>query len=158
MKREFVKHILEEIKRTMDETYDSLDYKTKNHYHTLLQRNLVKLAKSFNFEGMKEYQVIDVKHMNYRNGFIDVVWFLESKPVVTIEVESGIRIKSVYKLCSVDADLKIYLYYGKKEKDAFRELNETFLSENNILFFKNTKKLMKNADFGIKKEHYSIEE
>ena len=50
---------------------------------------------------------------DYHNGYIDVVWAVDSILFVAIEIDSSLREKSVRKLLALNSILAFWVYYGR---------------------------------------------
>jgi hypothetical protein len=147
--------IAKAIQDKMEDVYHAIEPKTKNHFHTVLQRELMDLAKDFKLYGVIEYRISEIEKFESKQGLIDVVWIDEKKrPVVSIEIDSGLRPKSMMKLISLNSEYKFYLYYGSQSMEKIKNFNEQYNLLNDVDLIYKKLKLGKNKDFGITKEHY----
>ncbi|WP_342048890.1 hypothetical protein [Bacillus sp. OTU530] len=145
--------LISEIIKEMKIVYDVIDFKTKNYYHTELQKKLTSMAKTFNLEGVIEYRINCIKGDEGRKGKIDVVWLnRDGRPVVAIEVESALRQKSVMKLMSCNAIYKVYLYYGRSTTWDFKGIDKGLVENSGVLFVHEPMELGRNKKYGIDRQ------
>lgn len=86
----------------------------KKDLHNLLQDRLVGLAVDFGLTGNKEYKLYVSENKSLGN--IDVVWENDRLyPVVSIEIDSSARRKSIKKLLASKSYYKFWICYGKKK-------------------------------------------
>lgn len=89
---------------------------TRGETHNLLTRIAADLAHRFGLRAVPEYPL---QYSDGRRGFIDVVWFSGSRPVVAFEVDSSRRKKSLRKLLTIPTTFRFWVYYGQKDPSAF---------------------------------------
>lgn len=110
LREELVKSILNAI----DNRFDYCDEHSRavKTFHSFLQITLKYMAKSYGMKGVSEYWISD--RGNGVWGFVDVVWVDASyNPIVAIEIDNSNNRSAIFKLMLIDADLKIWIYYGK---------------------------------------------
>lgn len=112
------------------------------------------IAEKFGLQGRKEYRILNLLEYEGRNGFIDVCWLQNEKPIVCIEVESGLRKKSVFKLKQVEAPYTFYLYYGSRTKEEVEAFRKEYDPAGSIIWIHMPLLFQKNKVLGIKKEDY----
>ena len=113
LREELIKSILTAI----DNRFDYCDEHSRGieKFHSFLQITLKHMAKSYGMTGISEYWLSD--RGDGRWGLIDVVWVDASKnPIVAIEIDNNNNKSAIFKLMFVDADLKIWVYYGKPHR------------------------------------------
>jgi hypothetical protein len=94
------------------------DLKTQNtpynSFHFELQKLLAEKSILFNLSSRREYPTVlpDEKY-----GFMDLVWFDEQKPIAAFEIDSRFYISSIWKLLSINADLRFWIYYNHMTED-----------------------------------------
>lgn len=81
-------------------------------FHQNLQLAIGNLSKKYDLIGILEYPVSNRGDGN--KGHIDVVWISYLGTVVAFELDKSPRKKSIFKLSNIQADLKIWVYYGKE--------------------------------------------
>ena len=94
--------------------YDCWFYgKEGNDFHNNLQFAVKDLAKRFGLFGICEYPIQN--RGDGRNGYIDVAWVDKKlKPILLLELDRRFRNKSIYKLHSSKAPIKIWLLFAGK--------------------------------------------
>ena len=91
--------------------------KTKNELHAFLQKTITELASKFSLTPNKEYVL--PKFRGDRDGRIDVVWSIGLIPIVSFEIDSVRRTKSLKKLLASNSNLKFWIYYGVSPFESF---------------------------------------
>jgi hypothetical protein len=148
------KELISSITNQMEIVYESIDYKTKNYFHTVLQRKLKDLSVKYELFGETEYKVHQIDGMKGKKGFIDVVWNKNNKLLVAIEHDSTFREKSIRKLTSSKAEKMVYIYYGSKNEQEISQRIKSIDVSDDIIIICKSYKLGLNKDFGITKEYY----
>jgi hypothetical protein len=104
------------------------DLKTQNipfnKFHFEIQKLLREKSVLFNLSARREYPT----KLSYKKfGFLDLVWLDGEKLVAAFEIDSRFFITSVWKLLSVNADLRFWIYYRdmtEEELFLFQETNK----------------------------------
>ncbi|WP_045521057.1 hypothetical protein [Neobacillus niacini] len=142
------------LEKVLDQVYNKIEPKTRNHLHTVLQRDYCTLANRFSLKGEMEYRVLEIINFPDKKGLIDVVWLKDKVPIVAIENESALKPKTMEKLLSSGCQYLYYVYYGGKSDDLVNQFINENDPEGKVIFIHKRYKLGKNKDFGITKEHY----
>jgi len=93
---------------------------SRGRIHSTIQSAINALAPTYALIGIMEYPLT---YNNDKHGDIDVVWLRAKSPVVCIEIDSSIRRKSWHKLLALEAEAKIWIYYGRKDWRVIREID-----------------------------------
>lgn len=111
-------------------TFEKLPYLLERSSDSVaLYRNLceylVKAARKFNYLGITKYKIEE--YVPGKNGFLDIIWVDEmGKIKVAITVDGALRTRSLKKLKNLDAEWKIFIYYGNSVGlKRFLEKNDT---------------------------------
>lgn len=140
----------------MQEVYEIIEPKIKINYHNNLQKTLVNSAVYFNLSGVAEYKITKVKGYEKRVGKIDVMWLdSDENPFVAIEIDSGLRNKSMMKLLSSKAKYKVQIYYGERTESEIELFRNRCDPNNEILFLYVPLKLLKSREVEIA-NNYSL--
>ncbi|WP_110112048.1 hypothetical protein [Bacillus sp. CGMCC 1.16541] len=138
----------------MQEVYEIIEPKIKINYHNTLQKNLVNSAVFFNSKGVPEYRISKVKGYENRVGKIDVVWLdTTENPYVAIEIDSGLRKKSMMKLLSSNAEYKVQIYYGERTETEIELFKKRCDPKNEIIFLHSPLKLLKRREIESANSH-----
>jgi len=138
------------------DVYSKIVFKTKNYFHTALQDDLAKSDQMPQFNGIKEFRVTEIMGYEGRTGFIDVVLFdSNNSPVIAIEIDCGLKHKSMMKLISLQCQYKYYIYYGAASEEKIRDFVTTTDSSQAVTFIHKPLKLGKNKDYGITRDFYT---
>ena len=83
--------------------------------YEMICSSLIQLANSYNVTGIRNSKINN--YVPNKNGKVDVIW-INSKGTVklAIEVDGGLRKKSIQKLQKIKADQKFWVYYGNPIK------------------------------------------
>lgn len=87
-------------------------------FHQNLQHIISKLATDFGALSQVEYLVKDIRN-NSSNGYIDIVWQRKLGVFAVFEIDSSLRAKSIAKLLVINANFRIWVYYGSKDPFKF---------------------------------------
>ena len=87
---------------------------SKTTFHNFFKFSLERIAGKYGLCGKVEYPV---DRGDYRIGRVDVVWVDEyDLPVVAIEIDNSNNKTAISKLQNIQANLKIWVYYGEPDK------------------------------------------
>ena len=118
MNPQTTRNICNALRKSVTNVCATYDARPERHKH--VQQQIQRLASDFDFRAVAEYPIryAGGNEQAQRAGRIDVVWlprFQQSLPAVAIEVDSSLRKKSIIKLLTVQADLRIWAYYGTQD-------------------------------------------
>jgi hypothetical protein len=90
----------------------TIDYPshTLREFRLLIRQNLVNLAKKYDLNSRVN---VPAGQDSDRIRYLDVVWFLESSPVISFGIGTSFRIRTVRSLLKYNTNIKFYLHYGK---------------------------------------------
>jgi hypothetical protein len=85
--------------------------KNRSLLHNGMQAGLVDLAIKYKAHAIRKYTLLTT--FAYEN--LDVVWVKDKKPFAAFEIDSSKKTKPVYRLYSISAPEKYWIYFGMED-------------------------------------------
>jgi hypothetical protein len=83
---------------------------TLSEFRSLIKQHIVNLSKKYDLNSMVN---VPAGQDSDRMRYLDVVWFLDSIPVISFGIGTSFRIRTVRSLLKYNTNIKFYLHYGK---------------------------------------------
>lgn len=114
---EFVQAVYQDIHSIQSKL--DLTSLTRNSFHSLMIQKVADLSKKYDLQSKTEFLFTQ---NDGSQPYIDVLWLLDSIPLVAFELNTSFRFRSVWTLKNFEAPYRNYVFFGKLTPEQYMTL------------------------------------
>jgi hypothetical protein len=114
---EFVHTVYQDIHSIQSKL--DLTFLTRNSFHSGMIQKVADLSKKYDLQSKTEFLFTQ---NNGTQPYIDVLWLLDSIPLVAFELNTSFRFRSVWTLKNFEAPYRNYVFFGKLTPEQYMTL------------------------------------